>query len=769
MLSTAGSSVVVIGSPNSGQSGGPQVVATDPPDGATLVEAPGSITVTFDRPIIGEFSSADLRLDSVEPDGTETTVDSGSGLAESLGADPRDLIVTPGGALGPGQYRLYLLGSSPLAGSDGADRMIDDFTIGTPVPTIGAAIDLGSPVSNVVTTSGSLDLADDPGATDYYRVELPQGHFWRLGAEVEAQQIGSALLSTLTVYNAQGQAIPSQVDRLPGDPNDPYLFLGLEPGVYYIGVSGTDLPAGTPPSRGNFRLQVVADSADAPTTVVSSTLDYADPTAAIPTGLTLRFNGPLDASAMAGNPSDLIQLVDASGRAWAADAVAYDVMSSTVTFVFEQALPAGRYAVQLAGQGGLVDLVGKPPVAPGLPAGTLADFTVARATATRGSDDYGPIFLNQLQQGLSANLQLAPGEEVTYRFVITAAAFYDLETTYTGSAPTFTANVGGKSVALDPGAAGIAQNHIVHLQPGVITLDVKGGSLGTSIDWSFLLVSGSYDLLLDNGVGQSSGLGLRLVGLSTPDSLAATSSSGLTPGPAPSAGPTASSTSSSGTPGASPGAAGLFLAANVGLVGHPSGLDDAVAVVGPVAPGGMTALSTTASGIPQGLTAGFGRGSQASRSLNSGAIEGLVEVPETLATAADSAPVPIVDLPPLPEIPTGAADPIVSAPGGGLIERLSGLLARLGPSGRRTPESPGAAALDDLTLASVGGAQGPGMPEGEGAVESVDASVPLGLSVIVVGGVHYGRRFGGWLGRRKARAVALAHGTSPTSPRRPTA
>jgi methionine-rich copper-binding protein CopC len=779
-LSTASSSVVVVGSPtpggpDPGGSGGLVVLTTDPASGSTIARAPASLKVTFNRPIIGNFSSGDLRLDRVAPDGTEAPIDGGSGLVESLGNSSQQLSVTPAAALGPGHYRLYLLGSSPLAGRAGADRMIDDFTIAAPGPDIGTAVDLGSPVSDVLTAAGSLDLAHDPTAADFYRVELPQGHFWRLGVEVDAQRIGSALLSTLTIYDAEGNAVASRVERPPDFPEDRYVFLGLDPGVYYIGVSGrTDLPAGTASSGGSFRLRVVADPADAPTTVVSSQVNYADPTEDIPTGLTLRFNGPLDGSLMAGSATDLIQVVDASGRAWAADAVAYDSSTSAVTFVFAQQLPPGQYSVRLAGQGGLVDLVGKPPVAPGMPAGTLADFTVDPTTVKRGPDDYGPIFLDQLRGGITAKSQLAPGEEVTYRFVLTAEWIDDLETMYSGSAPTFTVHADGASVSLAPGTGGLAQNHLIRLKPGVVTFDVKGGPLGTTIDWSFLLENGSYDLLLDNGVGQSSGLGLRLVAPISPDPQpAAPAGLGPTAAASTAATPPSSAPGSNnpGTPTVPSGSAGFSLAANVALVGHPSALDNAVAVVGPVTPSGMTALTTSVVGIPQGLTAGFGRGSQAAASLNSGAIQGLVEVPEAPDLAADAAPglpLPIADLPPLPEVPGETAGPIEVAQAGGPIERLTSLLAGLVPSGPRVTARPGPAARDDVALAEVGGPPDPAVPEVDGAFESADVSGPLGLGVMVVAGVHYFRRLGNRLGRRKARAIRLVHGPSPSGPRRPT-
>ncbi|HEY2157144.1 MAG TPA: hypothetical protein VGH33_16065, partial [Isosphaeraceae bacterium] len=426
----------------------------------------------------------------------------------------------------------------------------------------------------------------------------------------------------------------------------------------------------------------------------------------------------------------------------------------------------------------LVDIVGKAPVAPGLPDGTLVQFTVSPTSGTRAPNDFGPVFLNQLQAGLSAKIQVKPGEEVTYRFVLTADCIYDLETTYTGSAPTFTAHVGGASVSLDAGAAGTAQNHVVHLKPGVITLDVKGGKLGTTIDWSFVLVSGSYDLLLDNGVGQASGLGLRLV---TPplDPQAGPSLTGLTTvdGPAAVPGPATSSAPapSSATPATNVGPAGpvaQFLASNVGPVGHPSLLDDAVAVVGPVAPGGMTALSSSATGIPQGLGVGFGRAAAGPRGMNnSGTMRGLVEVPEPLASAADLESVPTTvpaDLPPLPEAQAAEAAAAGDVPGTGLVGRLSAMLAGLMPSGDRDSARPGSASRDEVALAEVAGDPSPALPAGEEAVESADLSSPLGLGLIVVAAAHNHRRFASWLGRQKAPILARREPV-PSGPRRPTA
>ena len=433
------------------------------------------------------------------------------------------------------------------------------------------------------------------------------GHLWRFGAEVDASRIGSPLVSSLTIYDAQGQAIPTR-EGVPTDfPRDPYLFAGLEPGTYYLGVSAGS--GGATPSGGAFDLRVVADPADAPTTVESISVDDADPTENVPTGLTIGFSGAMDELAMAANPSGLIEVVDASGRAWSAGATSYDAADASATFVFDQALPAGSYTVVLAGQGGLVDLIGRAPVAPGLPAGDLGRFVVPSTAPGHDPEDLGPIFLDAAEHGVSSKIQLGPNGDATYRFVVTVRGFYDVVTADSGGAATITAGVGGATIPLGLATPGVTQDHVVYLQPGVVTLDVKAGPHGSTIDWSLLLNGGSYDLLLDNGVGQTSPLGLRLV---TPTPLDAPVA-GIPDGPAAPTSvvtPTASAPSTvanAALPGpasvpANPG--GTYIASAVGMVGYPSIQDNAVAVVGPVAPGGMTALSSSAAGIPQGLSVG---------------------------------------------------------------------------------------------------------------------------------------------------------------------
>ena len=88
----------------------------------------------------------------------------------------------------------------------------------------------------------------------------------------------------------------------------------MNPGVYYIGVSGagnlggqsggydpvtgTLGTAGEPQAGGNYDLRIVADPADTPTQVIGFSLQRADTLDSRPTGLTLTFSGSIDPNSL---------------------------------------------------------------------------------------------------------------------------------------------------------------------------------------------------------------------------------------------------------------------------------------------------------------------------------------------------------------------------------------------------------------------------------------------------------------------------------------
>ena len=69
---------------------------------------------------------------------------------------------------------------------------------------------------------------------------LGPGHFWRLGVQLDAQRIGSPLRGALSLFDSNGNVLATVMPAREGPTFRPIpiFFSGLNPGVYYIGVSG---------------------------------------------------------------------------------------------------------------------------------------------------------------------------------------------------------------------------------------------------------------------------------------------------------------------------------------------------------------------------------------------------------------------------------------------------------------------------------------------------------------------------------------------------
>ena len=104
--------------------------------------------------------------------------------------------------------------------------------------TLGDAVDLATPGSTPMEVSGPLDFQATPYAVSLYRIHLDQGHFWRLGLEVTAQRDGgsstrhwpsSTIMAGRSPPTTSGARTPRWI---------PISSRGLNPGTYYLGVSG---------------------------------------------------------------------------------------------------------------------------------------------------------------------------------------------------------------------------------------------------------------------------------------------------------------------------------------------------------------------------------------------------------------------------------------------------------------------------------------------------------------------------------------------------
>jgi hypothetical protein len=533
--------------PNSSSEGTPGAVAdltqgqpfsvelVDPAPGLVFHDSPSSLNLQFNHPIFPDTLSFDVGIIQTDSDGNPTgwyvVPDPGQ---VTLDDSATRLSVSVGQTLPPGDFQVWILGSSGITDIDG-NLLIPDgnplvlgaFDVIAAGVTLGDAADLPTPGPTPITVTGTLDFQTNPYAVALYRIQLDQGHFWRLGLEVTAERDGGTLDTALALFDAQGQPIATDETGRVDDPQDPFLFAGLQPGAYYVGVSGTtDLPGapggydpvtGSPGSvvqtqpGGTYTLHVVADSVDSPPQVRSFSVDHADSHSATPTGLTLEFTRAISLSGQIGNLSPEIaqgiEVTDGEGRNWPVQASGYNEAGASVSYLFEGPLPAGHYTVQLPPLGGLVDLAGLSPMAPGEPAGVLGDFDVSTANGSSDPDDLGAILPGASAAGRSIALTLEPGNFVTYRVVLTVPAIYQFDLHSDAAFLSAQLTSAGATQFIDSQGTSYAQ-----LVPGEYSIRIQNiGTDAIHAQLGFRAADVITELFLASGVGQGPGLSLRLI------------------------------------------------------------------------------------------------------------------------------------------------------------------------------------------------------------------------------------------------------------------
>ena len=162
----------------------------------------------------------------------------------------------------------------------------------------------------------------------------------------------------------------------------------------YDPVAGTIGTAGLTQPGGSFNLNLVADVADAPTRVTDSRSSRL--IRSPPPRPGSRWPSPAPSTRPVswanGSGQPAVVAVDQAGKSWALTPISYSEPQCQVSFVFDQALPAGQYTLRLPATGGLTDLAGKAPIAPGLSAGVLASWTVAAPRSTPMPNDLGVLW-----------------------------------------------------------------------------------------------------------------------------------------------------------------------------------------------------------------------------------------------------------------------------------------------------------------------------------------------------------------------------------------
>ncbi|HEV3166757.1 MAG TPA: copper resistance protein CopC [Isosphaeraceae bacterium] len=531
-------------------------IATNPASGTLIDTAPQTLTLTFDRPVDQTTMGNDIELYKVASDGSlASVVDNGPAYSEAFDTRSTKMTVTLNQTLAAGHYQLFFSPISSLMGLDGSMLSPDatvaplsDFSVAAPGMTVSAATPLGtlSTAAAATTVSGTLNLATSPAAVQLYQVILPDSQpSWRLGLEVTAERDGSALDSALALFDSHRSPIAAADLGRRDFPADPYLFANLKPGTYYIGVSGEgnlpgkpggyDLHGGTAgtvvqhQAGGAFTLHLQVDAQTKPISLLSFSLDHADPLSSSPTGLTLQFSGALGiktntSSSLVAGLSQTIEVVDQSDRVWPVMVSGYSEANASISFLFNSQLPQGHYRVLLPQHGGLSDLTGQPASAPGQAAGVLGMFSVNAAPASTDPHNLGSLLPATATSGVSQFALLNPGDSVTYRFVITYAGYYALKLQYAGSP--LAISITGPSNhtrAIDTQGEHLVGENLTAATPGVYFLRLTAsGSQPVLVHLNITLPQSLPDSLLANGIGQGPALNLMLIAPTV-----------LTPGPSP--------------------------------------------------------------------------------------------------------------------------------------------------------------------------------------------------------------------------------------------
>jgi len=539
----------------------PGIASVAPADGSALTQSPQNLVITFDQPFIAYgASSYDFQLYPV----INGVVQIASPIFGSANVpEPLEIADPPGApadgtvleiplqlenlTLPGGTYQINIVGGSGLEQglsypdvapwNSGNDVALAQFS----VPYTGG-VTLSQPTANLGTIGttvqnvwGVLNSSDATSTVDLYQINLAAGHFWELGLAVSAESIGSPLRSALTLFDAQGNVLATRVGTgLSTDPLDPYLFSGLSPGNYYVGVSGsTNLPydsggynphtgtqglAGLNQPGGSFQLSLLAAPHDQSTQLVSFGLDHADPLEPSPTGLTLNFSAPISLNNLFQPDSQqtALEVVDSSGRIWPSTAEQYQVSDASLTLIFAQPLPAGKYTLIVPFQGGLTDLAGQPVTAPGESPGVLARWTVTPGIGSAVHNNLGILWTSSTQaiaptdQGaFSQTTLIAAGKSVTYRWVVTVPGYYALQTQNSSGSLAIQNSGNSGTTVLDPDSTQGLNTYLMDLGDGVYELRFTNlESRPVLVSWVLKIGLLDWEKIVDNGVGQGSALSL---------------------------------------------------------------------------------------------------------------------------------------------------------------------------------------------------------------------------------------------------------------------
>jgi len=601
------------------------ILSVSPGDGQTfsIDDAPNQIVVDLKNISPVPWADGSVILLKVGADGATLPVfDRYSALSAVVDDTKHTATIPIEDPLDAGQYRIVLAASdfSQLI-CDGSwdptkDQTLADFQVNGQNATFDDAVDLGTIGSNVQIVPGNLDVRGGASYTLYkLTLDSSQPH-WRLGLQLDAERIGSEFQGAVTLFDQQGRAIATgnSGEGLGSYVGDPYLFAALEPGVYYVGISGVGnlggQPGGYDPTTGDpgvstqvqpggaYQLELVADPLTSPTKVVDFSLQWGDSSKS-PIGFTITFSGALDPDSLEGDP---LYLQDSQGKLFP---LVYNSVGSQLNqlqYSFGQLLPPGEYSLMIPQEGGLADLVGRFPVADGLPAGTLATWTVrANDALPLAGDEATPVIFSKsdfLSLVANGKAEIAPGRDVTLRLVVPQLAGSLMNVMIAnGTLRVQRVDAGGPEDILGDDAVPTADTpfnraYTLNLSKGIYLLTLSADDAeSVTVNWRIVLTL--RDFQIANAVGSAGALSLRNAGAVAPAAPTGPIDS-PSPSPSPSSSPVGPFTA-----GALP--TSFASTANLTLVGKPSARNDAVSVVGPTVPGGLVAMAEAGRGLTPGI------------------------------------------------------------------------------------------------------------------------------------------------------------------------
>jgi hypothetical protein len=716
-------------------------LSTTPADGSSIeaADSPSALILHMGAPAGLFWFDHGVELREVAADGSEAAVVKQDGWGWPIIAGDTVTLALPT-KLDAGRYRIVLLGGSGLAftySQDRWDATRDHSVAEFDVKPAAAAIDLGRIGPSLTTVSGSLD--DSTAAADSFQIHLAEGTaLWRLALQVDAGRIGSGLVSGLAVHDAEGRQVASVSagSGLPTDfPDDPYLFAGLAPGDYTVVVSKE---AGT--TGGAYRLNLTATRVAAPTRVSSFDLDRPE---AGPSAFTIAFSSAIDPMRLR---SDAVSVVDAAGAIHAVKLESVNEGLTTARFVLLDPLPAGSYRLVVGNDRPLADLIGRSPVAEGLPAGTLASWTVSADEAGKGASPRPGDLL------ASGALDLGPGEALEIPITLGDGESLVLSM-HPLSGATRVEVIGGPDGAVVLTDGTDVGSRDLWVRPGAgsfVIRIVSAGDRPLAGSWSLAKATTPEASLVARAVGSRGAIGLAL-GEGADSSQPSPPSSTTVETPRRSLASTGigplAKTAARSESGPSPWAYG----AGSTPVGRPTATGDAVAPVGPATPGGTSSLAWDGN---VASAAGSSLVLSARRDADDGAPNGPAGTPE------DAEAAPTRD----ERIARAAVD--VDADGdddalaraervaAAILGRLEWMLER--PTAADVPAS-------DLDAVALAEAADPSASGSDGKVQRSALDLPFTVLFVTAATFQLRRATRRWWNRRKLAPEAAGDNRSATS------